>query len=46
MEGILLLFCNVLAKYVSNARRVAEGRVLTTYVFGELLKNCNVELFF
>ena len=46
MEGILLRFCNVLAEYVSNVRRVAEGRVLTTYVFGELLKNCNVELSF
>ena len=45
MEGILLRFCNVLAKYVSNARREAERRVLATYVLGELLAMCYVNLY-
>ena len=45
MEGILLRFCKCAGKYVSNARRVAEGRVLATYVLGELLAMCYVNLY-
>ena len=35
----------VLAKYVSNARREAERRVLATYVLGELLTIYNGKLY-